>query len=146
MTHILKRYLSACLLLSVACAAAFAQEAPLASFRFFEKWDSRPFALKEVSRLERMSQFQVSDPATNDVRALFILCNLAEYTEKRGFSHFAVIQPKDGDIAYTLGLYHSADEELSAAFGKDVDTARVLARRPGPVAKLIPMCPKKPAG
>lgn len=125
-------------------APASSQSDQLASFRFFETWNSPPLRLKEVSRSERMSIFKVSDVRTSDARALFILCSLAEITETRGFSHLAIVMPKDGENDYALGMFNSDNEDMAAAFGKEVDLSRLAGSRPGATSKLLTLCPSKP--
>lgn len=140
----MKRQCIVILLLSLAGASALAQPLPMASFRFFQSADSPPLTLKEIAREGRVSIFQVSESISDGTRALFALCNFAEFAQARGFSHIAVMAPQTGEDKYALGLFHSEQDDLAETFGEMLDKARLLGARPGSVTKILPLCPKKP--
>jgi hypothetical protein len=73
--------------------------------------------------------------------ALFILCSFAEFAKSRGFSHISVMEPKKADDNYLVGLFNSEDDDLAEAFGSHLDRERLLGKKPGAIARILPICP-----
>lgn len=80
----------------------------------------------------------------DDARALFTLCNFAEFAQARGFSHIAVMEPKQGEGKFVLGLFQSENDDLADAFGDTLDKTRLLGAKPGAIATILAVCPTKP--
>ena len=124
-------------------AAVRAQAGDLAAFRLHEKGNPHTVTLSETSRQGRKSFFTASQPMSTDVRALFAMCSFAELTEKRGFSHLAIIQ--NSPSQFILGMFNEHTDQLGAVFGADLDHERVLGKTTGAVARALAVCPKIPS-
>jgi hypothetical protein len=136
--------LCAYVLLAASAVAHSAGPTALAEFR--SQATGAPFnlVLKETERLPRISVFTISAPVADQAQALFLLCSLSGHVISRGYSHLAVIEPPKGEATYVVGMFDSESESLLSVFGPGRDLSRALSSRPGPVAKLDPLCGRKP--
>lgn len=116
------------------------KDVPFAVFRSKDQGASFDISIEETERFARYSRFVISSPIRNEEEALFVFCSFSEFVRKRGFTHFAIMEPKAGDNVASVGLFNSASEDMGSVFGDDSDLTRVVGKYPGAVEKLNKAC------
>lgn len=137
------RFLST--LLVAACAWSFAQSALSQSelYTVSSKAQGAPFDLvvTEIKREPNKSFLSVPGFHRRTAPgARWLMCTYTDLALKRGFSHWVVAYPPEGNDVLVVGLSNSPTASAKELLGDDFSKERTLGETVMPVEKLFAMC------